>query len=76
MVKKKTFESSMQELEEIVKELESGHLSLEEAVKKFETGMNCSKFCLDKLDQTEKKITILMADTHGEITQQPFDKDS
>ncbi|MBF0233182.1 MAG: exodeoxyribonuclease VII small subunit, partial [Desulfamplus sp.] len=44
--------------------------------KKFETGMNCSKFCLEKLDQTEKKITILMADKNGEITQQPFDKDS
>ncbi|MBF0467683.1 MAG: exodeoxyribonuclease VII small subunit [Desulfamplus sp.] len=76
MVKKKTFETSMEELEEIVRELESGNLPLEEAIKKFEIGMNCSRFCLEKLDETEKKITLLMADTNGEITQQPFDTDS
>lgn len=73
MTKKRTFESSMQELEVIVKELESGNLPLEEAIKKFEIGMNCSKFCLEKLDETEKKITMLMVDNYGNITEEPFE---
>jgi len=76
MTKKRTFESSMEELEEIVRELESGNLSLEDAIKKFETGMNCSKFCLEKLDETEKKITLLMADSHGNVTEEPFESES
>ncbi len=75
MAKKKTFESVMEELEEIVRELESGRLPLEEAIKKFEAGMNCSKFCIQKLDETEKKINILMADVHGNITEEPFESE-
>ena len=35
---KKTFEQSMQQLEQIVQELESGDLPLEKAIKKFEEG--------------------------------------
>ena len=75
MAKKKTFESAMEELEEIVRELESGSLPLEDAIKKFEAGMNCSKFCTQKLDATEKKINILMADVHGNITEEPFESE-
>ena len=72
MVKKKTFESTLEQLEMIVKELESGELPLEEAIKKFETGMNCSRFCLEKLDETEKKITLLMKNSQGNIIEKPF----
>ena len=35
----KTFEQSMKQLEQIVKELEDGDLPLEKALKKFEEGM-------------------------------------
>ena len=73
MVKKKqTFENSMKALEEIVKEMESGQLSLEEAVKKYETGMKFSKLCLDILDNTEKKITLLRLDNSGHLIEEPF----
>ncbi len=75
MAKKKTFESSMEELELIVKDLESGNLPLEEAIKKFETGMKCSKFCLEKLDATEKKITLLMRNSQGNIQEDLFDNE-
>ncbi|MBF0200761.1 MAG: exodeoxyribonuclease VII small subunit [Desulfamplus sp.] len=73
MAKKKTFESSLGELEQIVKELESGDLPLEEAVRKFETGMECSRFCREKLNETEKKITLLMHDGQGHIQEHPLD---
>ena len=54
---KKTFEQSMKQLEQIVQDLESGDLALEKAIKKFEEGIQLTKFCAKKLDETEKKIT-------------------
>jgi exodeoxyribonuclease VII small subunit len=69
---KKTFEQSMKQLEQIVQELESGDLPLEKAIKKFEEGIQLSKFCSKKLEETEKKISILLKDTNGEITEAPF----
>ena len=54
------FESNMEDLEEIVKELEEGKLNLEQSVEKFEKGMKLSKKCSEMLDDAEKKITILL----------------
>ncbi|MCG8683432.1 MAG: exodeoxyribonuclease VII small subunit [Desulfobacterales bacterium] len=62
---KKTFESALKQLEDIVREMESGDLTLEQAVKKYETGIAQSRFCLDILDKTEKKISQLTKDTDG-----------
>jgi exodeoxyribonuclease VII small subunit len=68
----KTFEQSIQQLEQIVQELESGDLPLEKAIKKFEEGIQLSKFCSRKLDETEKKISILLKDSSGNISEEPF----
>jgi exodeoxyribonuclease VII small subunit len=73
MAKKKTFESALNELEEIVKQMESGDLCLEDAVKKYESGMKQSKFCLDLLDKTEKKISLLSKDGNGNIKEELFE---
>lgn len=43
------FEDLLNELNEIVKELESGTLSLEDSIKKYEKGIELSKKCKDKL---------------------------
>ena len=69
---KKTFEQSMKQLEQIVQELESGDLPLEKAIKKFEEGIQLSKYCSQKLDETEKRITILMQDSEGKVSEIPF----
>jgi exodeoxyribonuclease VII small subunit len=69
---KKTFEQSMKQLEQIVQELETGDLPLEKAIKKFEEGTQLSKFCSAKLDETEKKITLLMQDSAGTVSEHPF----
>ncbi|QTA92835.1 exodeoxyribonuclease VII small subunit [Desulfonema magnum] len=69
---KQTFEKAMKQLEKIVQELESGDLPLEKAMKKFEEGMQLSKFCSEKLDETEKKVTILLEDLEGNVSEQPF----
>jgi exodeoxyribonuclease VII small subunit len=72
---KKTFEQSMKQLEQIVQELESGDLPLEKAIKKFEEGIQLSKLCAQTLDETEKKVSMLLEDEQGNITEAPFPAD-
>jgi exodeoxyribonuclease VII small subunit len=62
----------MKQLEQIVQELESGDLPLEKAIKKFEEGIQLSKSCSKMLDETEKKISVLLEDTDGNISKTPF----
>ncbi len=69
---KKTFEHSMKQLEQIVAEMESGDLPLEQAIKKFEEGMELSRFCSQKLEETERRITLLMRDKNGQLVEKPF----
>jgi len=69
---KQTFEKAMKNLELIVQQLESGDQALEEAVKKFEEGVQLSKFCSEKLDETEKRITILLKDQNDHVFEKPF----
>jgi exodeoxyribonuclease VII small subunit len=71
-MKKQTFENAIKKLEQIVLELETKDLPLDEAVKKFEEGVNLSKFCSKVLDETEKKVTILLKKDDGKIIEQPF----
>jgi len=73
---KQTFEKAMKKLEKIVQELETGDLPLDKAIKKFEEGVQLSKFCSAKLDETEKKVTILMQDSEGNLAQKPFISES
>lgn len=71
-MKNKSFEEAMQQLESIVHELETGDLSLEIALKKFGEGVKLSKLCSRKLDETEKKVSILIQDPEGKTTEKPF----
>lgn len=70
---KQTFEQAMKKLEHIVQELESGDQPLETALAKFEEGMKLSKFCSKQLDETEKKVTVLLQDQKGDVFEAPFD---
>jgi exodeoxyribonuclease VII small subunit len=70
---KKTFEMAMKQLEQIVQDLESGDMPLEKAIKKFEEGIKVSKYCSEKLDESEKRITLLMRDSDGKNASEiPF----
>jgi exodeoxyribonuclease VII small subunit len=71
-----TFEKAMEKLEEIVQELESVDLPLEKAIKKFEEGVQLAKFCSDKLDETEKRISILLKDQNDQVIEKPFMSDT
>ncbi len=67
----KSFEDAMERLEEIVNLLENGELSLEESLKIFEEGMSLVKFCTTKLEEAEKKVSILIQENDGYV-QVPF----
>jgi exodeoxyribonuclease VII small subunit len=73
---KQTFENALKQLEKIVQELESGDITLEKSLKKFEEGMSLSKYCTGKLDDMEKRITILTKDKQGNADEVTVDGDS
>lgn len=64
---KLSFEKAMEQLENIVRELESGELSLEKALKQFEEGIKLSKLCSEKLEESEQKINLLMEQADGSV---------
>jgi exodeoxyribonuclease VII small subunit len=59
MSKKRSFEESLKELENIVSKLESGELALEQSLDQFEVGTKLYKECKDQLSIAEKKIAVL-----------------
>mgnify|MGYP000389915451 FL=1 len=65
------FEEAMKKLEQITAELEKGELSLDESVKKFEEGIKLSKECNKILEDSEKRINILI-NNDGNITEENF----
>jgi exodeoxyribonuclease VII small subunit len=71
---KLTFEKAMEQLEKIVAAMETEALSLEQSVKKFEEGMKLSQYCSQKLEETEKKISLLMGikDEDEDFEEVPF----
>ena len=61
------FEKSMQELEKIVDDLESGQLTLEESINAFERGIELSKLCQKRLEAAEERVKKALVKAGGEI---------
>ncbi|MEO8027763.1 MAG: exodeoxyribonuclease VII small subunit [Bryobacteraceae bacterium] len=53
------FEAGLEELETIVREMESGELPLERAIELFEKGMKLSESCRKQLEEAETRVEIL-----------------
>jgi exodeoxyribonuclease VII small subunit len=70
MKDKISFEDAMAELEKIVEFLEKGDLSLDESIELFQRGVELSKLCSNRLDEVEKKISVLIENEAGEITEE------
>ena len=66
-----TFEAGLQQLESIVKEMETGELPLERAIALFEQGMKLSEACRKQLEEAETRVEILTRRA-GEVQPQPF----
>jgi exodeoxyribonuclease VII small subunit len=74
--KPKTFETSLEELERIVRELEQGELPLEKSLELFEQGVKLSRECQERLNQAERRIEVLMRDNQGRSVVRPFEPES
>ena len=53
----KTFEESLENLENIVKELESGNVNLDDAINKYSEAMKLVKVCEEKIKNAEEMVT-------------------
>jgi exodeoxyribonuclease VII small subunit len=62
-----SFEEALEQLEGSVERLESGDLNLEEALQVFEQGIAASRTCTRWLDQTRKRVQVLVADETGNL---------
>ena len=66
-----TFEAGLQQLENIVKEMETGELPLEHAIALFEQGMKLSETCRKQLEEAETRVEVLTRRA-GEMQPQAF----
>ena len=57
---KEKFEDALEKLENIVKEMETGDLPLDAALKSFEEGIRLIRFCSAKLDETQRRVELLL----------------
>jgi exodeoxyribonuclease VII small subunit len=69
---RKTFEQAMAQLEQITSELESGDLSLDLSLKKFEEGIKLADFCNKKLEESKKKVSLLL-EKNNSLIETPFE---
>ena len=68
-----SFEKSLEELEKIVAELESGKLGLSDALARYEQGVKHLRGCQELLEQAERKIELLSGiDADGNPITEPF----
>lgn len=70
-MKKNTFETSLKRIEAIVDEMENSQLDIDKAMKLFEEGVFLVNDCSSKLDETKKKIEILV-EKNGKIEKEKF----
>jgi exodeoxyribonuclease VII small subunit len=70
----RSFEASLEALEQIVRELEQGDLPLEKSLELFEQGIRLSRECQERLSQAERKIEVLLRDNQGRPVASPYDQ--
>ena len=69
-----SFETSLEELEKVVKELEAGDITLEQALALFEKGIGLSESCRKQLEEAETRVEILLK-KNGKVQAEPFGPD-
>jgi exodeoxyribonuclease VII small subunit len=69
------FEKSMEELEKIVGDLESGNLTLDQSIGAFERGIELSKLCQKKLEAAEERVKKLLEKSDGDFDLELFEEE-
>ena len=70
-----TYEEAAGELKKAIAVLEKGDLPLEESIQVFEKAIGLVRLCNMKLDEIEKKITILVEGKDG-VRETDFEPDA
>jgi exodeoxyribonuclease VII small subunit len=70
-----SFETSLAELEAVVKEMENGELPLERALALFEKGTTLSASCRKQLEEAETRVEQLIR-RGDRVIAEPFRQDS
>lgn len=66
-----SFETSLDELEKVVKELEAGDLPLDRSLELFSRGMQLSESCRKQLENAETRVEMLIR-KEGTYQPEPF----
>jgi exodeoxyribonuclease VII small subunit len=66
------FESSLQELERIVTQMEQGQLSLEQSLDAFEQGVRLTRTCQETLRQAEQRVNVLIQKESDDYALRPL----
>ena len=72
MSKKKTFETDMARLEELVERLENNELGLEESLKAFEEGMKLAGDLMKELEKAQERVRKLTRTEQGSFELEAF----
>jgi len=57
---KEKFEDALKKLEDIARKMEAGDIPLDEALKSFEEGIRLIRFCSARLEETERRVEMLL----------------
>ena len=72
-IQKMSFEDALQELEAIVRDLESGSGKLDAAIDAYERGAALKKHCEAKLREAQEKIDKISLEANGSVSTEPAD---
>lgn len=73
---KEKFEDALEKLEDIVRKMEAGDIPLDEALKSFEEGIKLIRFCSAKLEETERRVEMLLGKEDSLKVKKFQDEDS
>ena len=65
-MKEMTFETALNNLDGIIKDLENGNIPLEDAISKYTDAMNLVKICQEKLYNATEQVNKIIG-TDGEV---------
>lgn len=70
-MKEETFESALEKLEVIIKELESGEVDLDNSIKKYKEAMDLLNFCNKKLEEATTSVNKIINKEGEEVEFEP-----